>query len=222
MEDQKSRRSRVWNCSQGERMESAVRRYGIKTEGEVIRPAVDAIRGRAAMPSGALRAPIPCQALRSWIKNNGFLRSRCFFGAGGGGTSRCDLRKRRVDFAFYSAPRSVATRTTIQVVIHDRSHSTPNTTIAKKANSPEKGNLLFGAGGGGRTRTVSLPPDFESGTSANSITPAWGFDLHSISHTKEKIKIREKKSFCRLLPCKAHLYCPLLLTFSRVYYIIME
>ena len=29
-----------------------------------------------------------------------------------------------------------------------------------------------GAGGGGRTRTVSLPPDFESGTSANSITPA--------------------------------------------------
>ena len=30
----------------------------------------------------------------------------------------------------------------------------------------------IGAGGGGRTRTVSLPPDFESGTSANSITPA--------------------------------------------------
>ena len=30
-----------------------------------------------------------------------------------------------------------------------------------------------GAGGGGRTRTVSLPPDFESGTSANSITPAY-------------------------------------------------
>ncbi len=32
--------------------------------------------------------------------------------------------------------------------------------------------LRRGAGGGGRTRTVSLPPDFESGTSANSITPA--------------------------------------------------
>ena len=30
-----------------------------------------------------------------------------------------------------------------------------------------------GAGGGGRTRTVSLPPDFESGTSANSIIPAY-------------------------------------------------
>ena len=28
------------------------------------------------------------------------------------------------------------------------------------------------AGGGGRTRTVSLPTDFESVTSANSITPA--------------------------------------------------
>ena len=34
--------------------------------------------------------------------------------------------------------------------------------------------IKFGAGGGGRTRTVSLPPDFESGTSANSITPAYG------------------------------------------------
>ena len=31
---------------------------------------------------------------------------------------------------------------------------------------------FFGAGGGGRTRTVSLPLDFESSTSANSITPA--------------------------------------------------
>ena len=30
----------------------------------------------------------------------------------------------------------------------------------------------FGAGGGGRTRTVLLPLDFESSTSANSITPA--------------------------------------------------
>ena len=29
-----------------------------------------------------------------------------------------------------------------------------------------------GAGDRGRTDTVSLPPDFESGTSANSITPA--------------------------------------------------
>ena len=32
--------------------------------------------------------------------------------------------------------------------------------------------ILFGAGGGGRTRTVSPPRDFESRTSANSITPA--------------------------------------------------
>ena len=31
---------------------------------------------------------------------------------------------------------------------------------------------FFGAGDRGRTGTVSLPPDFESGTSANSITPA--------------------------------------------------
>ena len=33
-------------------------------------------------------------------------------------------------------------------------------------------SLLFGAGGGGRTRTVSLPTDFESASSANSNTPA--------------------------------------------------
>ena len=32
--------------------------------------------------------------------------------------------------------------------------------------------LLFGADGGGRTRTVLLPTDFESVTSANSITSA--------------------------------------------------
>ena len=35
-----------------------------------------------------------------------------------------------------------------------------------------KGLRGFGAGDRGRTGTVSLPPDFESGTSANSITPA--------------------------------------------------
>ncbi len=35
--------------------------------------------------------------------------------------------------------------------------------------------FLFGAGGRGRTGTVSLPLDFESSTSANSITPAGGF-----------------------------------------------
>lgn len=33
--------------------------------------------------------------------------------------------------------------------------------------------LLFGADGGGRTRTVLLPTDFESVTSANSITSAY-------------------------------------------------
>ncbi len=33
--------------------------------------------------------------------------------------------------------------------------------------------FLFGAGSGGRTHTVLLPPDFESGASANSTIPAW-------------------------------------------------
>ena len=36
----------------------------------------------------------------------------------------------------------------------------------------DKRGFLHGAGSGGRTRTVSLPPDFESGASANSTTPA--------------------------------------------------
>ena len=36
----------------------------------------------------------------------------------------------------------------------------------------DKCGLFLGAGGGGRTRMVSLPPDFESGASANSTTPA--------------------------------------------------
>ena len=34
-------------------------------------------------------------------------------------------------------------------------------------------SIVFGAGSGGRTRTVSPPLDFESSTSANSIIPAW-------------------------------------------------
>ena len=43
-----------------------------------------------------------------------------------------------------------------------------------KSNSPlKRGNCCFGAGGGTRTRTMSPPTDFESVTSANSITPAY-------------------------------------------------
>ena len=49
-------------------MESAVRRYGSKTEVGAMRPVADAIRVRAAMPCNAHSALIPCQALRSWIK----------------------------------------------------------------------------------------------------------------------------------------------------------
>ena len=37
----------------------------------------------------------------------------------------------------------------------------------------DKRGFLHGAGGGGRTRTVSPPRDFESRTSASSITPAY-------------------------------------------------
>ena len=42
----------------------------------------------------------------------------------------------------------------------------------KKKKTPMGRLFLFGAGGGTRTHTVSLPTDFESVTSANSIIPA--------------------------------------------------
>ena len=48
--------------------------------------------------------------------------------------------------------------------------------------------FFFGAGSGGRTRTVSLPLDFESSTSANSIIPAYLVDLAIVSHLGRKIK----------------------------------
>ena len=51
--------------------------------------------------------------------------------------------------------------------------------------------FLFGAGGRGRTDTVSLPLDFESSTSANSITPA---NVHIIAYSKRKIKSFFKKT----------------------------
>ena len=43
---------------------------------------------------------------------------------------------------------------------------------AKKEPLLKKRGSRVGAGDRGRTGTVSPPPDFESGTSANSITPA--------------------------------------------------
>ena len=54
--------------------------------------------------------------------------------------------------------------------------------------------LFFGAGSGGRTRTVSLPLDFESSTSANSIIPAYSVDLAIVSYPDQKIK-----GFCKII-----------------------
>ncbi len=47
--------------------------------------------------------------------------------------------------------------------------------------------VLFGAGDRGRTDTVSLPLDFESSTSANSITPAYNGIIitHSVGKSQE-------------------------------------
>ena len=50
---------------------------------------------------------------------------------------------------------------------HGRKEETPDASNAEGSSVSEDG-----AGGGTRTHTVSLPTDFESVTSANSITPA--------------------------------------------------
>ncbi len=54
--------------------------------------------------------------------------------------------------------------------------------------SKERG-IGIGAGDRGRTGTVSPPPDFESGTSANSITPAGILNASIIHDIISKIKI---------------------------------
>lgn len=51
---------------------------------------------------------------------------------------------------------------------HGRKEETPDASNAKGSSVSEDG-----AGGGTRTHTVSLPTDFESVTSTNSITPAY-------------------------------------------------
>ena len=51
-------------------------------------------------------------------------------------------------------------------------HTEPAAWITKKELLVDKSSFFVGAGGGGRTRTVSLPTDFESASSANSNTPA--------------------------------------------------
>ena len=57
--------------------------------------------------------------------------------------------------------------------LHDP-HSGGSPSRRTKNTTPlvERG-IIFGADGGGRTRTVLLPTDFESVTSANSITSAY-------------------------------------------------
>ena len=54
------------------------------------------------------------------------------------------------------------------------------------ANFLSRLHIFSGAGGGGRTHTVSLPRDFESRASANSTTPA--NCLNSIQYHSSKIK----------------------------------
>ena len=73
--------------------------------------------------------------------------------------------------------------------------------FAKKKTEQAIQNLpRSGAGSGGRTRTVSLPLDFESSTSANSIIPA--AIAHSngiVPYFHHKIKFFSEKRFTALL-----------------------
>ena len=54
--------------------------------------------------------------------------------------------------------------------------------------------LRHGAGDRGRTGTVSLPPDFESGTSANSIIPAY---LHRPCANRYSVILSQLARFCK-------------------------
>ena len=57
--------------------------------------------------------------------------------------------------------------------------------IILKAKKHSRLRVLFGAGSRGRTDTVSLPLDFESSTSANSIIPAydkWYYTIFKIKN----------------------------------------
>ena len=67
--------------------------------------------------------------------------------------------------------------------------------IPQKRKSPRSHKttgVFSGAGGRGRTDTVSLPRDFESRTSANSITPACCLQLYYYSGCD-----KEKQDICR-------------------------
>ena len=58
------------------------------------------------------------------------------------------------------------------------------------------GSFLFGAGDRGRTGTVSLPQDFESSTSANSITPACDLTM-LVYHNCPELSICKGKFFAK-------------------------
>jgi hypothetical protein len=81
--------------------------------------------------------------------------------------------------------------------------------ITKKQKEKPSASLLFGAGDRGRTDTVSPPLDFESSTSANSITPA-KLDL-IIQHIVSKHK--RKFSFFKIFMFILHFRSPLAFRF---------
>ena len=84
---------------------------------------------------------------------------------------------------------SFATRTPDYVRLR-RGGSTPSSSLnIKNRTYTISVSSVFGAGDRGRTGTVSLPLDFESSTSANSITPANITDLLYYIQFKKSILI---------------------------------
>ena len=75
-------------------------------------------------------------------------------------------------------------------------------TVSKKQEYSKEYSCFFGAGGGTRTHTMSPSTDFESVTSANSITPAYRAvrlnNGYIVSYFLEKVKY-PRKIFSRVL-----------------------
>ncbi len=99
-------------------------------------------------------------------------RNLSIFGAGSGGRPSSSTPKNH--FVLFQGPRDGAVaRSDVPPARHStRALRPPYCYVIKQKQTGIAHLFLFGAGSGGRTRTVSLPLDFESSTSANSIIPA--------------------------------------------------
>ena len=77
--------------------------------------------------------------------------------------------------------------------------------INNSTSAKAKVELYDGAGGRTRTGTVSLPVDFESTTSANSITPAQHYVLYNNLKKKSSAFWKNKVNICRFVNDVLHI-----------------